>query len=153
MALEEVGRGLLGHVEEGVELDRSVDRPVDGEERFLALVTAGDVPVELRVLVGVDLGLGQRPDSLGAIGQLPAHVDGELHEVGVLLDDVLDPPLLRELQALLLEVEDDLRAGVSRSPTPTVNEPVPVERQTTGSAPGSIDRVRTSTRSATMKAA
>ena len=41
----------------------------------------------------------------------------------------------------------------ARSPAATVNVPAPVERQSTASAPGCIDRVSTSTRSATMNAA
>lgn len=71
----------------------------------------GQILKELLILLGFDFTLGLGPERLDQVDCLSVDRDGEVDEVGVFLDDLLDFCLLQELFGFLFDVQDNLGAS------------------------------------------
>ena len=151
--VEQIERGLLGHIEQRVKLHRRVDR---SSARARA-ASASSKPVMRRknsvCCSSVTCDFGLRPDRRRAVDLLVVEVDRELHEVRVLLDDSLTRHALAYSRSSSFRCRTISVPGCSRSPGSTVNVPASGRAPDHRLGAGCIDRVRTSTREATMKAA
>ena len=159
VALEQVVRGAGRDEEQGLVLEGALRLHVDDLERVGPVVA--DVPVELVVLLVVDLRARPRPERLHRVervGRLAGgHPDRERDEVGVLLDDLPDLAFVGVVEERVLlvgrpQVHGDRGARPARpAPSSIVYVPSPPDSQrvpVVGRRPGGVTRV---TLSATMK--
>src|SRR5208337_4523482 len=92
--------------------------PVKRQSRLVEL--ACEAAVELDVVLGLDVGLGLRPDRravgdpLRLLARLADKIDRNGDRAGMLADDSLDPPRIEELLRLGVEMQDDPRAARRR---------------------------------------
>eukprot|EP00968_Pinguiococcus_pyrenoidosus_P011485 scaffold923_cov256-Pinguiococcus_pyrenoidosus.AAC.62 len=108
----ELLRVVARHEEDGLDVDGRVGAEVQPLHRRVE--GAGDVPVEVRVLLLRDVLLRLRPQGLHGVHLLAVHRDGVVHEVGVAPDDVFHAGLLRKLLGVLLELHGDFAAALHR---------------------------------------
>ncbi len=101
---------VLGNEEEGVDLERSVGREVETQAGLVVGVRLE--LVELGVLLVGDLGLGAKPDGLDRVDVFAVQVDREGDEGAVAFEDLLNAALGCELAAVVLQLDDDLRAAL-----------------------------------------
>ena len=101
-------KGRLGrNVEDRLELVGSVKRQVQVGERVALDKAAGELLVEVLVLVGGDFAGPSRPQGGAAVSLLAVQAHRPLYVVTVLLDDRLQPPVLQVLALFIIEVQGD----------------------------------------------
>ena len=67
--------------------------------------------IEFVILFFLNFALRAQPERLNGINMLAVKINGERHERAVALEDCFDPTFVGVVRAIVLELNDDLRAA------------------------------------------